>query len=294
MTPKESDHSRAEMTFMTRGHSPLVNVSRNHENATNADTTSIAIKDMEAKILEKVSMLTISTNDQEEEEAATEVSFTADDIAGLTETTIVAPASHGGMTLSSSPLVSRSKRMASSLATPIHSSDTPQVSNFGPRRKKRRGPGTLADAPRLPFDNEEHEAEPNDVSPFLVYDQRLDRLVSRLTTADNEVPPPDALPLTTPLSSPIQCESSSSQASSNGRNGILLPPVVSWIKPRPSRRRRRHSRGGRRHGAQQQRTCPSVPCLSPRPQQRELTPLESLALEINASPIVTTPMPVLH
>jgi len=263
MTPKDSHDNTHEDACAVRlgGHSPLVNVGREPSNQKDSSSVKATVKDMEAKILEKVSMLTISTTEEEEEEAATEVSFTADDLTGLTMTTessanyCAAPASHG-MTLTPSPILPRFKRSASSLTTPNGSYETPLPSStFGPRRKKRRVPGTLADAPRLPFDNT------LDSSPFTIYDQRLKKLVSRLMTNDVPVSPP----------SPIQLSGSDDDT-------IALPPVVSWMKPRTSLRLRN---GRRRH----HRT--SFPILSPR--QHELTPLESLALEIEASPIV---MPV--
>jgi hypothetical protein len=181
------------------------------------------------------------------------VSFTTED---LTEMTCAAPSTLG-TTLPSSPIRPRSKRAAASLTTPIHSHLVTAQACFGPRRKKRRGPGTLADAPRLPCSFADDHTSPR-FSPFDIYDQRLERLVSRLITDNVPTSPP----------SPIQ-------VSSDDDN--LMPPVVSWMKPRNRRRGRR---------AQRVRApAPSFPCLSPRPGQ-PLTPMESLALSIEASPIL--------
>lgn len=250
-------------------HWPLVNVSRNREHTAKQDTASIqsAMTSMEDKILEKVSLLTIST--EKEEEAATEVSFTADDIVGLTEptTTCVGP-SRGTTPLPSSPLRPRAKR--SLIASPIPTTFNHELScSFGPCRKKRR-PGSLADAPKLPFDNEDDE-EPSNAA-FLLYDQRLERLVSRMKEDVSRSNSSSTVP------SPI----SSSPPDDTTAANTLLPPVLSWIKPRASKDRRR---GRRRHASLQHP--PSFPYLSPRHQQQcDLTPLESLALEIEASPIV--------
>lgn len=269
MAPKEgqsSDNVTLSNPYAVRlgsHHSQLVNVSRRSFTRDVTYSVKSTVEDMEEKIMEKVSLLTLDSSNEVEE--ATEVSFTVEDLTGLTDTATkssVAPFSCGTTLIASSPIRPRAKRTVDSLTTPTMN-DVDAIfedlsTNLGPRRKRRRVPGTLADAPRLPssFDSSSNH---HDFSPFHIYDKRLEGLVSRLTT--NEVPS-----LTTSPLSPI--ESSSDEA----QHKLLLPPVLSWMKPRTARRYH-HSR------------------RRPTPRRTDLTPLESLALEMEASPIV---LPILH
>ena len=250
------------------------------------DVASIqsAVDEMEAKIMERVSRLTISTEESppSETQEATEVSFTLEEVSsGSTATAqLEAP-------LASSPIRTRKKRApADCMTTPNRTTQpsmfaTPQISNcdFGGGCRKKRRPGTLADAPRLPssdvLESPGQVAHRPRFSPFqpTIYDQRLERLASRhrplpLLSVEADF---DDVPFLAPTSQP------SSQGSSRSTSPIdfeNMPPTISWMAgcaPRKRSRRRFRPRS----------QVPFVPCLSPR--QQDLTPLESLAVSIEAS-----------
>ena len=87
MTPKEGHYTHAAFPSSSdRVASPLVHTMsrRHHPSTQDYDSIKTAVHDMEAKIMEKVSMLTLDSSDEVEE--PTEVSFTAEDITDLTET----------------------------------------------------------------------------------------------------------------------------------------------------------------------------------------------------------------
>lgn len=136
---------------------------------------------LEERILDRVSKITISstswTSSADQSEHTAEVSFTEEETT--TQASSVSPVQLL-VPCSTSPLRTTGKRKVEQHQTPVRPLDcaTPRVCNVhlprGPRRKKRR-PGSLTSAPRLP------DSPPlnNSASPLLqsVYDRRLERMV---------------------------------------------------------------------------------------------------------------------
>jgi hypothetical protein len=276
MTPSEGRSSGydasvdpyiGEFTQAGSGISPYATVSTKDDAASIQST----VDEMEAKILERVSQLTISTALPEGEGEASEVSFTMDDLSNeaARATCSAGAAEHestlADSTLAPSPIRPRSKRTSFCLTTPIANTaftfETPQISNtrLGPRRKKRR-PGTLVDAPRLPCSPFSTSLSQNlPFSPFqpTIYDERLERLASQIERKSTDDVP----------SLENSCETSPI--------GIKFEPN---FQSTTTRRNKRLAR----------RRAPILPCLSPKQSLsiRQLTPLETLALSIEASPIL--------
>jgi hypothetical protein len=268
MTPSEgcSSGHGAVSTGTQMNHLPLVSV-------TKADNASIqsTVDDMELKILERVSQLTISMDTvlpAEQQADISEVSFASED---LTDEADLVIASTGATLLASSPIRPRAKRSAMEcLTTPIPSTDhtfeTPQISNirFGPLRKKRR-PGSLRDAPRFPSSPSltpvSFRYRHPTFSPFqpTIYDERLERLAAQMchnSSREEDVPSLE----TSREASPIHFEPN------------FFSPSIQRTKRRTHRR------------------TPTLPYLSLSPKQsHQLTPLESLAISIDASPIAEMP-----
>jgi hypothetical protein len=285
MTPSEGRSSGydasvdpyiGEFTQAGSGISPYATVSTKDDAASIQST----VDEMEAKILERVSQLTISTALPEGEGEASEVSFTMDDLSNeaARATCSAGAAEHestlADSTLAPSPIRPRSKRTSFCLTTPIANTaftfETPQISNtrLGPRRKKRR-PGTLVDAPRLPSSPFSVSQNPP-FSPLhfqpTIYDERLERLASQMQqrklTIDNIVP--------------------SLETSCGTSPNIIFEP--NFFESTTEKRNKRRPRRGRRG-------TPILPCLSPKQSifiGQQLTPLESLAISIEASPIMPT------
>lgn len=236
--------------------------------------------------MEKVSMLTLDSSDEVEE--PTEVSFTAEDITDLTKTpaSTTAPSamtisSRGTKLPSTSPIRPRAfKRTMTSISTTPMTilNDTEESTVFqhlsstlAPRRKRHRG--MLADCPRLPLDHSTRTLNQPNISPFGMYDKRLDGLVHRLTTP-HEIPSLTSSPNT-------EQEKEHDAAPNTARSHherLSLPPVVSWMKPRMARN------GGNRQ------TRHFTVRGRPAPPPSGLSALESLALELEASPILAMPV----
>jgi hypothetical protein len=283
MTPKEGDNTHTALESNEyRIHAPLFGTMSHQSTQQNHhDPIMTAVNDMEAKIIEKVSMLTLDPSNEAEEPKPTEVSFTSEDITDLTETPATTAPSMTTSTRSlgttarmmlpsTSPIRPRAfKRTMTSISTsPLNDTEESTAlqalsSILAPRPKRRRG--TLADCPRLPLDSHDGTTlnQPQ-VSPFRIYDKRLDGLVERLTK-------PHEIPSWT--SSPTEQEElNAARPTPSHHDRLSLPPVLSWMKPKRMARNRAH--------------CVSVEGLP----RQEPSALELLALELEASPILAMPV----
>lgn len=281
MTPKEGNNTHTALQSNEyRIHAPLFGSMCHHESTQNHhDSIKTAVNDMEAKIMEKVSMLTLDSSNEAEEPKPTEVSFTSEDITDLMETPATAApsmttSSRGSTALmlpSTSPIRPRAfKRTMTSISTsPLNDTEESTAlqalsSTLAPRRKRLRG--TLADCPRLPLDSHDGTTlnQPQ-ISPFGIYDKRLDGLVERLTK-------PHEIPSLTSSPTEHQEDLHAAPTPSHHRERLSLPPVLSWMKPKRMARNRAR--------------CVSVQGLP----RQEPSALELLALELEASPIIAMPV----
>ena len=172
------------------------------ESTQDYDSIQTAVNDMEAKIMEKVSMLTLDSLNEVEE--PTEVSFTAEDITDLTEPPASTTDAPSSMTTSRgttnfrvpSPIRPRAfkRTMTSISTTPMTTlNDTEESTAFQDlsillllvaRNVVEFLPIVLVFLSIILL----RTLNQPQVSPFGMYDKRLDGLVNRLTTRRHEIP----------------------------------------------------------------------------------------------------------
>ena len=237
-----------------------------------------AAREIETKILERVSRITLSADEWVGDETAAEVSFGEDeDVTGNDEVERAASPLVVPCTLVSSPLRARNKRKDICTMTPTETScGTPRVSHVlgDPRRKKRR----MADAPLIP--NTPHARKHIVYAPYFspfrqtIYDERLETLAQQTPPSHIQTPVSYSMFEQYPTTPKTGTKAPASDFALGRNSPTSVSPLSadgpvddSWLDiPRVHKTHRINLRQEKRRSLKRSRKTrfPYFPCLSPK------------------------------